>query len=207
MNETRELLTKALPFDIIKVTFNANSGALDGKEARRFDSSATAQSELLLARKTKYLERLDEHALQDLSADDFSEQKYPRVLFRTLGRVAGKAFLSENKYFMPLASFYYKDGQQMLTACGIVLERSYAESKIISECDFNRWPFFLKKKWADFPTEIQVPFLTQKERLELNMLPSDFEKLPESIEYLSCDEARSYMELRQHYPIYAKITL
>ena len=68
-------------------------------------------------------------------------------------------------YFQPLTAFSYKDGQQMLTVTGIILERNEKQG-FLDKTYIDKWELS-NIDWKP-PRRINVPDLTIKERLYID---------------------------------------
>lgn len=112
--------------------------------------------------------------------------------------------------FQPLSSYYYADGANMLTLTGIVCARTDAAKfrTIFQEIDFANL------EWRN-PMNIDVPFLTTKERLHLQQhLPStrpSGRRLQKKLGYLiekrradSIAKLNQYSHFHRYYPHFIK---
>lgn len=155
--ECHSLIGKLEPYDIIKITLNANP-----------DSLGTERSA------EEKLERFKQKAggpytCQNLTANDVSTMTgLPATLAGIIETVSQSALdMLEELTLKPLTLFRYIDSTQMLTLSCIVLpvdEGLYEE--LLENSKLNNWPH-LTKDWADIH-EITVPSLTIKEQQAIN---------------------------------------
>jgi len=111
----------------------------------------------------KLRERLGEYLPTDTVADDMVDNRLGSVLAKSLEKAAKEAFpANSNLVAMPLSLVRYADGQQMLSATIIVLERKEIEA-FIASTKANNWPFF-SNSWDDIHL-ISVPEFTMRERM------------------------------------------
>ena len=114
------------------------------------------------------------------------------------------------KMFLPLASFYYKDGAGMFTLTGAVCFRS---DEAVFRGAFKNWQF-ANLDWEP-PTEINVPNLSTKERLHLQRyLPCSKHagrRLRKSLGYLIDDsqskteqQLQQYADFHRYFPYFIK---
>lgn len=149
LNEVRDLAPRLRLHDLLKVTLNANPGALPGET---------------IAEKFKKLEeRLGDLLPEDVTEKDVTKEAYPRVLIRTLeGTIKNGMNETADLMLQPLANFVYADSaHQMLTFTGIVLRRGEGEA-FLNEARIKKPDF--TTNWKDY-SRIDVPFLSLREKL------------------------------------------
>ena len=200
LSDYATLINLLRPLDIVRITLNASPTTLGDYNP----------DERLKCRLDKLKERVDNAYLpSSIQPNDVTTANYPLTLLRIIKAVSLKLLEDRPPYspnFMfPLFSSIYKDGQQMLTFTGIVLDNHADEKCIIdSLSDYPHNTF----RW-DEPCKIEIPALTVREITELNkLLPNqnvrqqimnDFpfifsEKEPEIV-----DSYISYYKLYPHY--------
>jgi hypothetical protein len=122
------------------------------------------------------------------------------LLVQEIVQIASQKALSSaaQTAFLPLSSFFYKDGTGMFTLTGIVCLRSQV---VRFKKLFKSWQF-ANLEWGA-PTEINVPNLSTKERLHLQRhLPrgkNAGKALRQSLGYLiNEDQAQTEIQLQQY---------
>lgn len=206
LNEIADMISKLKPKDIFKITLNANPDSL-GRDYKSPDPKPF--------RLAKLKSRLTEdYCPVNLEVDDVSFKKYPAVLLKAIQRAINVG-LSGRKdiQIQPLATFIYKDGQQMLTFTGIVLANQEEDKKIFFEKSrIEAWPFF-DGSWETL-RNISVPTMSLRERMFIE------ERLPFGTEqhikdqlgfYLGEDEEeasenlKNFIEYYKVVPWYSKV--
>ncbi len=154
------LIGKLNTKDIIKITLNAHPSNLGGdKKERNVEVFHQQRLESLLKQIGDYLP-----AQTDYSSIEYD--KYPQTLLYALKNAIYRYYPSgQRKKLLPLTSFEYADGQQMLTFTGIVTENNTQQTKEILEA-LNGWDF-INNSWG-LCHRIAIPPLTAKERIYLN---------------------------------------
>lgn len=205
--EFQSVLEKIEEYGIIKITLNVNT------ENIVRSSSADKRS--------KFIEKFKEDFSEVIPADlddesDFRQANFPYLIQRML-QVSIQNILTDptKLIFQPLTSFYYKDGQPVLTLTGIVLDKNNHTSLKQKIAELG-WKYF-NLDWGE-PTKINVPTLSVKERLALDpALPcatdSVFQlkrklsfELGES-ELESVTHLRQYADFYRFYPYFSKVTI
>ncbi|MDK1197446.1 hypothetical protein QMT25_10815 [Cronobacter dublinensis] len=157
LNEIANMISKLKPKDIFKITLNATPDSL-GRDYKSPDP------------KPFRLEKLKSYLTEDycpinLEVDDVTFKRYPTVLLKALQRAINVG-LSGRKdiQIQPLATFIYKDGQQMLTFTGIVLPNNNEDKELFfAKSRIEVWPFF-NGTW-DTIRNISVPTMSLRERM------------------------------------------
>lgn len=193
------LSNTVLPYDIIRVTFNANADCL-GSAANGLD-----------ARFTKLKSRIGQYVPVDATAEDCIKEKYPILLLKCLHKMLSSCF-KENKYDkrfpFPLFSTIYQDGEHLMLTFTCVILDDHTEEEGIIDCfeDIS----YVNFQW-DKPSLIKIPELTVKEMMEINtLLPSDDaeKQLLDKYSFLfedRADEAKSYTNFYKYYPSFHSI--
>lgn len=132
--------------------------------------------------------------------DKMTEKKYPGTVFELLKKVAHKALLGSETKFLPLSSYIYQDGMVMLTFTGIIIKRE-EEKDFLDKTGLYKWNYGLCVEPE--PMKIEVPFLSLKEKLNLDAC------IPASpggeMAYIQKQELESYKKFYRFYPTFAKI--
>lgn len=129
------------------------------------------------------------------------------LLQKMLKIVAERALPSyaSSRYFQPLTSFFYKDGQTMFTFTGVVIEK---EEKDEIKNKYNTW-IHANLEWSE-PVQISLPFLSIKERLWLEeILPCSPKNLCERLGYKiesknNEEQIKQYCDFYREYPYFIK---
>lgn len=199
------LLNLLNPFDIVRITLNANPNSL-GKS----DNPSQVQAVRLQALKDRIPDRYLPH---DISESDVTRPKYPLTLLKILKAVTMECLEDKPPYspnfLFPLFSTVYADGQQMLTFTGIVLDSHEDEQHIrdvLSEYGHNTF------SW-DILSRIEIPALSVREISAINqLLPSDnaqqqlIEKFPFIFSSKDHSSADCYVAYYKHYPNYHQVS-
>ncbi|WP_407439628.1 O-methyltransferase [Lelliottia sp.] len=157
LNEIASLISKLKPKDIFKITLNATPDSL-GRDYTSPDPKPF--------RLRKLIDRLTEdYCPTSLEEDDVTFKRFPSVLLKALQRsinvgLAGRSDIQ----VQPLATFIYKDGQQMITFTGIILPNDDDSKGIFFEKSrIEAWPFF-NGNWATI-RNISIPTMSLRERM------------------------------------------
>ncbi|WP_316662437.1 O-methyltransferase [Ralstonia mannitolilytica] len=163
LGETRQLISMLTAGDVFKITLNANPEAL----------GRPMEGDLKEYRAVRAQERLAEYGPAVIDPDMTTSKNYPTLLLHAIHSAAKKGVEGDRRLFVqPLSAFVYKDGQQMVTATGILLNHA------------DRDPFFRDTRlqhWAyrnltwDVPTQVSIPDLSAKERMHIESLLPDID--------------------------------
>ncbi len=206
LNEIANLISKLKPKDIFKITLNANPDSL-GRDYKSPDPKPFRLEKL----KTRLTE---DYCPVGLEVDDVSFKRYPPVLLKAIQRAINVG-LSGRKdiQVQPLATFIYKDGQQMLTFTGIILPNSKEDREFFLEKSrIQAWPFF-EGSW-DAIKNISIPTMSLRERMFIEeRLPAGTElQIKEQLGfYLGEDEdeasehLQNFIEYYKVVPWYSKV--
>ncbi len=163
LSDVSRLLTKLCHGDIFKVTLNANSANLGTPEELENMTEYRLQKfkELVTS-------EFEPHSLKE---DSMISKEFPRTLLKALNRAVAKGMASTSQYeAIPISAFVYEDGQKMLTATGIVLDKN-KKKEFFEKTHLDTWPYF-SPDW-DTPKNITLPALSARERLQVEqMLPN-----------------------------------
>lgn len=160
--ELQSLVSKVADYDVVKITFNANSASL-GHDP--LDSAKTVEKRIAKA----------QHRLGgvlpigfNISPDDVDKKGYPSLILKAAEHAikAGMEGKSES-LFQPLNTFTYADSEHvMLTLTGIVIPIKKSSS-FLKESGVKGWKL-ATPKWGDprtVPIAISVPEMSLRERL------------------------------------------
>lgn len=192
------LLDLLNPYDIVRITLNANPSSL-GK--------AENPDDLQAIRLKRIRERVPEcYFPSDAVPENMTREQYPLLLLRIL-KTATMLSLDDNppyspNFLLPLFATVYADGQQMLTFTGIVLN-SHDHEKQIKEA-LKAYPHNTFA-W-DKPCKIEIPPLSVREITEINKSLPDHEGRQQILDQFSFvfsstgQEVDSYISYYKYYP-------
>lgn len=208
LKEINYLVTKLSSGDILKVTLNCNPSTLGGKP--------NAEKDLQESRLEILESRLNEYFPSDTKPEMLVHDEYGKVIFKAVELAIKRGMDGKRKdYFQILSSFVYKDGQQMLTLTGIVLEDDTQKiDTFFKDTRLNNWPSGLLD-WTE-PKRINVPELSVKERIYIdNMLPDNsIDNIKNALGF-SIDGNESemsslienYINYYRQYPLFSRVVL
>lgn len=205
LSETQSLISKLTAGDVFKITLNASPEPLgkpsDGSDLKRYRA--------LVAK-----DRLTDYGPAVIDGDDVSTKHFPTLLLQALHSACKRGVESDNRlYVQPLTAFLYKDGQQMLTATGIVLNHA-DRNPFLTQTRLEHWPY--KNFSWDKPKSISIPDLSAKERLYIeSLLPgAGVEDIGRGLGYFIGPNKSDANELLQNFieyyrlsPYYSKIVV
>jgi hypothetical protein len=201
-NELQDLLTKAAPGTVVKVTLQAEPqcDALSDTSVEKFRRKLRKNFGGLLP--------------DDQGGDRFRPGEFPQYVQGMVQIAAQQALpASAGTTFQLLHSTVYADSLRMLSVAGIVCARDEAED---IKAAFSSWKF-ANLTWAR-PTTINVPALSVRERLRLDeFLPSASngggllaEKLGYAVDRSPAANTRQlqqYADFHCYYPYLARVSL
>lgn len=205
IREFHDLLDGLAENDIVRVTVNANVSSLGestvDEDGRRIDAERL--------RKIRFdclSERIQEYLPSDSVASTLTNAEYPRILAKSFGVAAAKAFpFTDRRVFEPISIVTYADGQQMLSITGVVLDRNERD-RFYDRTDIKSWPFFVSD-WKDLH-RLVVPDLTYRERLFLEqqmMNPSESSVFDQMGFTLGFDPKKFLQDYRKYYRFYPSL--
>lgn len=188
------LIDKLNSHDIVKITLNANASSL---------YSDKNDPDLQSKRLDELKARLGDAVPSNIATENMTTINYPLALLKCLEKLI-KDTLHETefdkRYFFPLLSTVYRDGQSMLTLLGIILDNKEDEKNIKKSLSYLDFVTF---NWI--PTTIKIPNLSVKEIIELNrQLPkkSAVKTLKSKFPFVFTEDgqAESYISFYKYYP-------
>lgn len=196
LSELTRLTAKLCVNDIFKITLNANPDTLGRPEG-------ALQKQILEYRVDEATKRLGEYVVDPISESDVSQAGYPKLLLKAIKNAAGRQ-LNLRNIILPLTSFKYKDGQQMLTATGLITQSNLTE-KFLIETRLKYWSFF-DSSWYE-PKSIGVPDFSPKERLAIEgLLPtSDSESISTELGFYFGENTKHSTELLDSFIEYYRV--
>jgi len=206
LGEIESLIRKLNAGDIVKVTFNAAPETLgrpaDGSDLREFRLAA-------------FKNRASVYAPANIDLDSMTNVNYPTSLHRCVESAMKRGLDTKARSIViPLSSFSYADGQQMLTVTAIILDE-IDRGKFFAETRLEFWPY-LCKDWQEVRS-ISVPHLSAKERMHVEaMLPDegDAAKIISNLGYYIGDALAdgeslmtNFVDYYRQYPQYSRVVL
>ena len=193
----KEIVEKADVGSIVKITVKAHAAGLreDKGESNLKDIKIGILRNRLGAHFNGYM----------YENNSLTHKEYPKAVLKHLLAIAGDATLKSDKKFVPTSSYIYEDGVCMLTLTGTIIKKC-DEKAFLKSPEFSKWDFRIKKVEGEYAyEEISVPFLSQKEVLELNpKLPRNNKSGKIALDGISKDEIKKYVRFHKFYPIYLK---
>lgn len=166
--EFETLLPKLSPYDIVKITLNAlPNGLSDDDEENASLKTAQERAEALRKRLgDKLPNELDGQSMAEVLPKFATRKRFPRLLSAMVKIAAYGALEGKSVEFQPLSSYVYADGQQMFTFTGILLPQSKRKA-FVEGSTLSHWDL-ASTEWDRAPMQIRVPFMSLKERNELD---------------------------------------
>jgi len=208
LSEFQLLLGKIHPYDVVKITLNANPEAL-GNKGNTPEEKRKHRFQVFKSRVGKLLQNVDEHQID--------KEQFPQVLCGILKNVVKTQSVTQdspNHLFQPLTAFVYSDGpHQMLTLTGILLDKNEVKD-FMDNTTIGKWSLAIKE-WGP-PEKINVPTLTLREKMFIDScLPNStpfeihdlinfaFDKNPRK----SLEMLENYVKYYRYYTYFSKIVV
>ncbi len=210
LKEINYLVTKLSSGDILKVTINCSPSALGGKP-----DPATGKD--LQEVRLEILEsRLNEYFPSDTKPEMLIPDEFGKVMFKAIELAIKRGMDGKRKdYFQILSSIVYKDGQQMLTLTGVILDDDNEKiSTFFKDTRLKNWPSVLLE-WTE-PKRINVPELSVKERICIDhMLPDNsIDNIKNALGFsIGGNESEmvslieNYINYYRQYPLFSRVVL
>ncbi|WP_157476974.1 O-methyltransferase [Lysobacter sp. Root690] len=215
LEQAETLISKLGPFDVFKITLNANERTLDPSP------STDNQIELLQQRTAEARRRLGDYipATIQLTDEDLDRNGYSKLLLLAVENAvkAGVAGTPGN-YFQPLTSFVYADSeQQMLTHTGVILPNKIDQKLFLQETKTRQWKLSTTA-WGTprtNPIRISIPEMSVRERLHIDKSlpaksPSQISRslgirLVKGAPEKTRQAIESYKLFYRHYPFFSRV--
>tara|TARA_R110002095_G_scaffold4257_1_gene11509 strand:+ start:2194 stop:3204 length:1011 start_codon:yes stop_codon:yes gene_type:complete len=168
LQEYQSLITKLTEGDVIKITLNANYQSL--LKRSEYTNLNEVRFERMLI--SEYTEQLSEYVpLGGIQRDHLNENGFAKLLTQSIRIAALKA--TENSEFvpLPLLGIRYKDSEHQMLTLTIIICSEKLVSMIENDAGYQGWPF-RSTDWNSV-FEVNVPHLSNKERLTINHLMKD----------------------------------
>lgn len=161
--DVQQLISVLAAGDIFKVTLNANSSNLGNSDK---------EENLQAYRLQKFKDLVTpEYEPMSMEEDDFASKNFPNILLQSFKRAVAAGIASEPKLeVVPISAFVYEDGQKMLTATGVIVEKNKIDD-FFERSRIQHWPYY-SPTWDD-PSNISLPSLSVRERLLVEQLLPD----------------------------------
>lgn len=164
LGEFNQLLDVLQPMDVVRITVNASASGI--YSPRMVDGALETEDKFKPIRLEKLAARLGDYFPTDTKAEDMSDERLPYVVAAALQKATNTAFPATSKLLgLPLSVLRYSDGQQMMSATIIVLNRDERDD-FLKVTRAERWPFF-SATWQSVH-QISVPDLSLRERMFIN---------------------------------------
>jgi hypothetical protein len=156
------LLRQSIPFDVVKITLNANLNAL-------FQPSGTVTKEEIKARRfQKFKGRLKNLVPPGASEEMMTPEQYPALLLRAVQLAVTEELTGKPIIYHPISAFTYSDTEhRMLTLTGIVLTAG-GQKVFLDESGIRDFEF-ATNSWSDH-IEVSIPNLSAREKLYLDQV-------------------------------------
>lgn len=216
LNEFRSVIAKLKPYDILKISINANPETLGGDNR---------EEDWRQKRLDRLAQRLGIYHPANAQSEDITSKRYPILLLRAIKNAvdSGMKGRLSNEKFLPLTTFVYKDtAHQMLTFTGTIVPKTNGDGTKIDT--FLKITRLYKWKYSNLiwspPKDISAPDLSVKERLHLesslpeHILMSTSMDLQRALGFSVADDLKSsakllgnFAEYYRHLPWYSKVTI
>ena len=168
LREFQSLLSKMQPFDILKLTLNADPNALRDShsvdEQGKLENADTRNQKRLV----RLRDRIKAFLPEDISPEQTSQNGLPILLASAVEYASSQALRAhKGMEFLPLTILVYTDTHQMLTVTGILLPES-GKSDFMKQTKIDKWGLWAEN-WATLH-RINLPSLTIRERLFIDRL-------------------------------------
>jgi hypothetical protein len=209
LQEFSKLIGHFQPFDIVKITMNANINTL-GAGDRPPPGFQTIREWRLQV----YQSQLGQFP-SNPTVEEMDQLHFPRVLARSIA-AAGKRGIEtfRDTTLRPLSVFSYSDGpHNMLSSAWIVLPQSEADS-FMHKPPIANWPY-LAPSWEDV-ARINVPDLSTREKLHIDrlLLSKGDDEISQSFGFFfgkneteSIEQVSQYRRHYRFYPHFMRVSL
>lgn len=178
LGEFNQLLDLLQPMDVVRITVNASATAI--YTPRVVDGVLETEDKFKPIRLEKLAQRLGDYFPTDAKAADMDDDRLPFVIAAAMQKATNTAFPANSKLVgVPLSILRYSDGQQMMSATIVVLDRSDRD-EFLQTTRAERWPFY-SPNWQSVH-QISVPDLSLRERMFIN------ERIPSKTSAEICDD-------------------
>lgn len=163
LSDIQQLVSILAAGDIFKVTLNAHSPNLGNS-----DSEDNLQAYRLKKFRDLVTTEYEPHTLEE---DDLVSKNFPNLLLQSFKRAVAAGISSAPELeVVPISAFVYEDGQKMLTATGVIVDRENKE-KFFEDSRIQYWSYY-SPNW-DKAKNISLPSLSVRERLLVEQLLPD----------------------------------
>lgn len=163
--DVRKALVTLKPFDILKVTFNANPSGIAYEKPDLIEKSQEIKI-MQEGRLKNFKELTHPYTPSGINKHDIQGNTYYKTLFATFRNCVSSVPLSSDQYFQILSAFHYKDdGHRMLTITGMILHKRDFRN-FLKRTRIGHWRYHNLSQFD--PMEINLPNLTAMERQRLD---------------------------------------
>ena len=157
LHESQSVIRMLSHGDVFKITMNAHIASLGKAPSGSVDDISRYRY--------RQLEEQLAEFFPSLKGEETMDGQRMAVLLGHSFSIAADSAASPGCVFYPLSAFRYADGQQMVTFCGVVLDRhkvqTYLEQSGLAEWEFKA------KSFSDV-SQIDVPSLSLREKIEID---------------------------------------
>lgn len=208
LQEFQALLPKLLPYDVVKITLNANIETVSPTEP------GVPHDDLATERRAKLETKLGDLLPADITPFAMTSKGYADLLRTTTRYAANQAMAGRDEIFYPLAAFTYADStHRMVTFTGIVIPERDVRA-FLRNTTIAKWNFRYRDDRP--PVNIVVPTLTIREKLFIDsQLPAGrggAKKIQRGLKFRfdekeeqSLEMLKNYMALYREYPNFSEI--
>lgn len=157
LEEYSTLVGFGQPFDLFRITVNANAETLKGSDAKKPDAYKTVKDWRLAVFESQ-LGKFPCHA----TAEEMTAARFPAVLARAIGVAAQEGAKRKTFVVRPLAVTSYSDGHPMLSVTAILLPSDEADA-FMAKPWISDWKY-RATDWGNV-SKIDVPDLSLKEKM------------------------------------------
>lgn len=194
LNDFERAITTLESGSVIKITLLAH--------VSKFYSSSTEPMTIVREKRVKKINDAlgENYFLTDVFTQErMTEKDFPLTIFELLKKISYSALRGGKTKFLPISSYIYQDGMTMITFTGMIINQDQ-EDTFLQKTGLKEWIYGLQA--SPLPLKIEVPFLSLKEKLNLDAcLPNN----PSNLDYFEGLEFQSYEKFHRFYPTYAKI--
>ncbi|MBT7956418.1 MAG: hypothetical protein HN731_14600 [Rhodospirillaceae bacterium] len=207
LGELQHLVSKLNPFDIVRITLNADLETITKSEGGIPKPFNTHEEYRLFV----FNNELGEYGENPTKAQ-MKKATFPIALSNCVKTAMQKgAMINSEIAAKPLSIHSYSDGTPMLTVTAIILPRGEI-GKFFARKSISRWPR-RSKSWTDVQN-LNLPDLSLKERIEIDrrLKSSSPNQIAKSLGFnfggkkkSTIDQIRSYKSYCRYYPMFSRV--
>lgn len=212
INQLRDFETaiaKMIPYDIAKITLNANISTI-----LSLDKEGFSQSEKIECANDKLRRTLSDYCPpQGFDETNLHDKGFSELLISAVDRAGLKGMKNKRGMVLhPLAAFRYNDGHHSMVTYTIIILPKTELATFEASSQIKDWPYYYNSRLVN----ISVPDLSLKERMFINERIFSFpvERLHKNLPFkldqsrdLSLAALKSYIEHYRRYPNYVRVAV